>query len=347
MSIADGEHLGKITDPDFSDEGIDSIYDPEMGKDFGGKDPGPAAPSDGPEDGGYGNQGSDYDYDSYNPDADDYADRDEAPEQGFQEPDSDPPPRKPQPPPPSPQPQQQVPRPRAWTEPEIRMHFGIERGGRRFQIDEFDDNTTHAMWPQFSQRVRDVANEFGVNPGLLLVNALTESPMTRYMNRVTDVRSYHVGLDYWESAYEKVVSAVPQARGLEGTPLRDATGEYVFHNENGEDTGRVMVFPNGLAALRAVAAYLKFLEIELSAHVGAATWRSFSAGTRFLLIRYAYNAGIGRAKALATRAASGENIILTTGPAGSDHPHRTGSIRAGQAIDWSARMGRPLPYDGP
>ncbi len=266
---------------------------------------------------------------------------------------------RPQPPRPRPQrpntppqlPQNRIPpRPiRHWTTQDIMREHGIQAGTRRFRFDEFEDDFEGADGAAFWRSVHEVSQEFGVNPGLLAVNALTENVRSLYL-QTGGVRSTQVGLDYWNTVYPRLLRRVPGAEGLRGNLIVTDPGPppvyRTFTNEKGVFTGRVRLLRNGYEALRALAAMLRYIELRLIDRVGGPlAWRQLGVSQRFLLIRYYLNAGSGVALRLADRAAAGEDLLEASGSAGPNHPQRTATIRAGQSIHVSKFFLEYLRYD--
>jgi hypothetical protein len=186
--------------------------------------------------------------------------------------------------------------------------------------------------------VSATAGKFGINPGLLANFVFAElkggaADKVATMFRTAPVRNTEVGLDYWGGSLRKaVLRNVPEARDIISTQLPEN-----FVNRNRRNTGPIHEFPDGPTALHAMAATIRYFEIRLAQDrkVGLDGWDSLPTATRFEIVRAYYNAGPVKGLDLARRAVDAQDIAITSGDDGPEHPQRTATIRASQAIHLS------------
>jgi hypothetical protein len=176
-----------------------------------------------------------------------------------------------------------------------------------------------------------VAAEQSVHPALLATNALSEVPRHVYL-RTRPVSNALVGLDYWDEQRHVVRRRLGVT--VPSTLLRDASdancsfqieGVCHFVNERGRDAGRMHLFRNGGDGLRAMAGWLRVLELRLTEAVsGRESWARLPEPMRMTLIRYAYNAGPVPARRSASR-------VMSLVESGRDPAvvlrHSTGALR--------------------
>ncbi|MEW5979309.1 MAG: hypothetical protein AB1898_26240 [Acidobacteriota bacterium] len=195
-------------------------------------------------------------------------------------------------------------------------------GHRRFELFGCHRPMEGPQGERFRRLVARIANEVGIDPGLLVVNAIAEHGTTIYLSSQS-VENDEVGLDYWDTLQHSVL-----ASGIPGVGrIRVRRSGNIFQNEQGRNMPGY-TFADGPTALLALAAMLKVYHDRISAAGGP----SLTTVTRFALVRYAYHASPQRAVELARTAGSGVEVLPARGPAGASSPLRTATIRAVQAI---------------
>jgi hypothetical protein len=178
------------------------------------------------------------------------------------------------------------------------------------------------------QRLRPLvirlADEVGVDRGLLAVSAVSEQArISRYLS-LREVESPAVGLDYWVSLqYTVSNSGLPGVTRIRSRRIHTRD----FENEQHNVLPRY-AFPDGPTALLAFAALLKVYDNRILRAGGSALRKV----TRLALVRYAYNHSPNDALVLAQKAASGTEVLAVDGPAGKHHPLRSATIHAVQAF---------------
>jgi len=201
-------------------------------------------------------------------------------------------------------------------------YFVIPGHNGRYELFSCDGSLKGPEGERFRQLVIRVADEVGIDRGLLAVNAIAENNVSVFLAS-RHVESKEVGLDYWNTLRHSVLSS-----GIPGVGRIQApdTGR-VFRNEAGNDVP-IYEFWDGPNALLAFAALLRVYDNRITAAAGP----SLPKVTRFALVRYAYNAKPRGALDLARTAASGVEVLPLRGSAGPSHPLRTATVRAVQAI---------------
>jgi hypothetical protein len=197
-------------------------------------------------------------------------------------------------------------------------------GHQRFELFGCDGALQGRDGDRFRQLLVRIADEVGIDRGLLAVNAIAEHGASIYL-AIREVESQEVGLDYWETLRSSVMTS--GVSGVTRIRAHPVAGRQ-FRNEQG-NLMPVWAFRNGETALLAFAALLKVYDNRVSA---AGT---LNRVTRFALVRYAYNRSPRDAVQLAATAAAGTDVLPRTGPAGSSHPLRTATVRAVQGIHLS------------
>jgi hypothetical protein len=201
-------------------------------------------------------------------------------------------------------------------------------------VTEFDSAFRGTLGQQLSELVASAANEVGMNPGLVAVNAAAEvdRPKEVYL-RAGPVSSYEIGVDDYYDKRVDISRKVPAYSNVRWDPSR----VEVNINEQGREV-RTVWFATGRDALLASAVYLKHGEIVLS--TGAANSGNdislLPALVRYMLIRLAFNAGHAAALKYLQGALAGENILVwgprRTGPRWSATLHAAQAIHVSQTI---------------
>jgi RHS repeat-associated protein len=181
---------------------------------------------------------------------------------------------------------------------------------------------------KFQETVEEVAKKMGVNPGLLAVVALSESPNGNFEPylRSGAVSSFEVGTDDFFEKQADIRRKVPAASEI--------SAKTTYHTDVNE-TGRTVKsvdFASGREALFAVAAYLKHGEMSLRerAQQLGGDFGKLSGETQFALTRIAYHAGIGKANSVLAKALQGQDVLIRS-PAHWG-PQRAATVRAAQSI---------------
>lgn len=219
---------------------------------------------------------------------------------------------------------------------DIARALGIRADTTRDGLFGFDLEFAGANGTTFRDRVRDVARDVGLDPGLLATNLLAEIQRRATWLSTGPVESQQVGVDYWHEERPKIRAAVPAARGISDSIVTDAAGQpRHFINEVGNDTGPIYRFATGRDGMLALAAAVAWREVRLRAVLATGVYDRLPATVRFAGVRLAFNAGFSRGRRLVETAAKGTDPLIRSGPGGPGRPVRAATIRAGQALHLS------------
>ena len=191
------------------------------------------------------------------------------------------------------------------------QHGVPDDGDKGDRVDGFDPLFAGRDGARFRSMLETVAAEAGISPGLLAANALGEEPAAADWLTARPVPQGQSGVDDWEAVEPAIRKAIPGAPDIP---------------TSGGD------FRNGRDALRAMAWYLRYAEVRMTAGAGTA-YASLPANERYALQRYAFDEDIPAAVQLARDAGpSGDGVLVDSGPVGSGDPQRTATVRAAQAV---------------
>jgi hypothetical protein len=235
--------------------------------------------------------------------------------------------------------------PTCCSDADVARALGIALDTSRNGLFGFDGEFSGVDGTQFADQVRDVAQLVQLDPGLLATNLLAEIQSRNVWLSPAPIRSPRVGVDYWHEERPRIRQAVPAAAGIMDQIVRDPSGRPVhFINEVGRDTGPIYEFATGRDGMLALASAVAYRDVRLRHSLPPGAYDQLSPAVRFAAIRLAFNAGTSRGRRMVAQAAAGRDPLIRTGPTGPQHPTRTASLRAGQAIHLSCTIfGNSLP----
>jgi hypothetical protein len=238
----------------------------------------------------------------------------------------------------------------------LSTEYGVPLTNDRYGLYFVDSLFQGPRGAEFKKNIIAAADESHINRGLLATFAATEPRTGDVVATFTGterVRMDQIGLDYWGSTLRNFVlhtlnltdADIPSTKMTEARRIELGLPSLLFKNEAQKITGPAYEFPNGMTALRALAATIRAEEIRLSRSRevgGIERWNNLPVGRRFELLRLYFNAGGKIAGPEAQRAVNGVDIRVTSGPATrtviindksvvKTRPRRAATIREAQA----------------
>ena len=190
-------------------------------------------------------------------------------------------------------------------------------------IESYDRHFTGARGQGLKTKIRAVATEVDLDPGLLASHLLAEvsNPTSAYLRTSGNVRGYHIGIDSWNVYAADIKKKVPAANRVTFTG-----NEENIVNEKGNTLASVPIV-KAQDAMLASASYLKYAELrirEFVREVGGAFDR-LPIEYRFFLTRYGTNAGLGKART-AVREHFGARLVKRKGITSIAHDRKPKQI---------------------
>jgi peptidoglycan hydrolase-like protein with peptidoglycan-binding domain len=219
---------------------------------------------------------------------------------------------------------------------DIAAALGIRADTSRDGLFGFDSQFAGASGTAFRDRIRTIAQDVGLDPGLLAANLLAEIQNRATWMSTGSIESPQVGVDYWHEERPKIRAAVPATRRIRDSMITDSAGQPVhFFNEVGNDTGPKYRFTAGKDGMLALAGALAWREIRLRNAFGTGVYDAAPAAVRFAALRLSFNPSFARGKAMIETSSKGGDPLIRSGPGGTGKPTRAATIRAGQALHLS------------
>lgn len=200
------------------------------------------------------------------------------------------------------------------------------------QVTSYDWAFAGKAGTNFIALVRQVAGDVGLDPGLVAVNLIAEYYRDSYLG-ASKVSSFEVGTDDYYAKLRDIAAKVPAHAKVR---IDKTAGVGKNTNEKGRVVQSI-TFLSGPDAALASAAYLKHGEVVLreEARRLGKDFDALSRETRYMLTRFAFNAGLGAGRAELAKALKGQDVLVRKA-AKQAGPRRIATLRAAQAV----RVGR-------
>ncbi|HKR23975.1 MAG TPA: hypothetical protein VJS15_01855 [Allosphingosinicella sp.] len=204
-----------------------------------------------------------------------------------------------------------------------RADLGLTHG----QVTAYDWAFAGPAGARFIALVRSVAKEVGLDPGLVAVNLIAEYYRDSYLGKAK-LSSFQVGTDDYHAKRLDIAAKVPAHAKVR----IDAKAGITLHTNETGRTVQSITFLSGADAALASAVYLKHGEAVLreeAKRLGGG-FDTLSREARHMLIRFAFNAGHGAARAELAKALKGQEVLIRK-PAKKAGPRQKATLRVAQA----------------
>lgn len=195
------------------------------------------------------------------------------------------------------------------------------------QVTSYDWAFAGTAGARFIALVRSVAKEVGLDPGLVAVNLIAEYYRDSYLGKAK-LSSFQVGTDDYYAKRQDIAAKVPAHAKVR---IDSKAGVSRDRNETGR-TVQSITFLTGADAALASAVYLKHGEVVLREEAKrlGGSFDTLPREVRFMLIRFAFNAGHGAARAELAKALKGQDVLIRK-PAKKAGPRQKATLRIAQA----------------
>jgi hypothetical protein len=194
------------------------------------------------------------------------------------------------------------------------------------QVTSYDREFQGPAGQRFVALVRSVAKAVGLPPGLVAVNLIAETRRDSYLS-AGRVSSFEVGTDDYYAKRQHIAARVPaHARVRWEAGVRQDVNEV-------NRTVYSISFISGAHAALASGVYLKHGEVVLREEAKRlkGDFDRLPTEVRLMLIRFAFNAGHGAARAELAKALKGQDVLIRKA-AKKAGPRRIATLRAAQAM---------------
>jgi len=196
------------------------------------------------------------------------------------------------------------------------------------QVTSYDWAFRGKAGERFIALVRSVAKAVGLHPGLVAVNLIAETGRDAYLG-AGKLSSFQVGTDDYFAKRQHIAARVPAHAQVRWD---QNIGVGLNVNETGR-TVQSIIFISGAQGALASGVYLKHGEVVLREEAKRlnADLGRLPVEVCFMLIRLAFNAGHGAARAELAKALKGQDVLIRK-PAKKAGPRRIATLRAAQAL---------------
>jgi hypothetical protein len=193
------------------------------------------------------------------------------------------------------------------------------------QVTSYDWAFQGKAGQRFAALVRAVAKAVGLPPGLVAVNLIAETGRDSYLS-AGRVSSFEVGTDDYYAKRQHIAARVPAH-----AKVRWEAGVHQDKNEVYRIVDSIW-FISGAHAALASGVYLKHGEVVLREEAKRlkGDFARLPTEVCLMLIRFAFNAGHGAARAELAKALKGRDVLIRKA-AKKAGPRRIATLRAAQA----------------